>query len=95
MAPTLLDRLTNSKNAFLAFAGIIVGVSAWAVWRDDPLFRGNPDDPLGDPEGWTISQLREWLEARGLEPSDSATKEGLVERVKVNIKKPRERRPSV
>ena len=43
-------------------------------------------DPSGDPERWTLSELRKWLEARNLKPDSNATREQLVERVKANMR---------
>jgi hypothetical protein len=79
-SPTALDRLVTSKvpssarvpqrvannlqNAFFAFAGIIVGVSVWAIWRSDPLLDSpSMDDPFGDPSEWSEPELRRWLNA--------------------------------
>ena len=45
-----------------AFAGIIVGVSAWVIMRDEPLF-SSTNDPYGDPSEWTVPELRGWLQA--------------------------------
>ncbi|KAF8245338.1 hypothetical protein K440DRAFT_408293 [Wilcoxina mikolae CBS 423.85] len=87
-SPTALDRLITSKNLFFAFAGIIVGVSAWVIMRDEPLF-SSTNDPYGDPSEWTVLELRGWLQARNLEFSETETRADLVERVKANIATPR------
>ncbi|KAI5811495.1 hypothetical protein DFH27DRAFT_31452 [Peziza echinospora] len=88
MSPTPLDRVLHSKNAFLAFTGLIVAVSAWTILKPDPIFAG-PGDPTGRPEEWTLGEMRKWLNLRGLEPSGYATREELLERIKVNLRAPR------
>lgn len=82
---TPLDRLLHSKakNAFLAFTGLIVAVSAYTILNPDPIFRG-PEDPSGKPEDWTLGEMRKWLSLRGLEPADDATRAELLERIKLN-----------
>ncbi|KAJ5090724.1 hypothetical protein N7532_009408 [Penicillium argentinense] len=42
-----------------------------------------------DPENWTEDELRRWLRARALLPSENATREDLLERVKANMRIPR------
>ena len=51
-----------------AFVGIIVGVSAWVIWRDEPVL-GSVNDPYGDAGEWTASELRGYLQAVCLGPS--------------------------
>ncbi|KAI5850020.1 hypothetical protein BZA05DRAFT_66680 [Tricharina praecox] len=85
-SPTALDRLVTSKNAFFAFAGIIVGVSAWAIWRDAPLLGASTDDPYGDPSEWTAQELRTWLNARNIVTSEDESREALVERVHAAVR---------
>ncbi|KAA8905537.1 hypothetical protein FN846DRAFT_950295 [Sphaerosporella brunnea] len=85
-SPTALDRLLSSRNAFFAFAGIIVGVSAWAIWRDEPLLGSpSPDDPFGDPSEWSEPELRRWLMAHDITPDEQETQEQLVQVVKACI----------
>ncbi|KAI9724487.1 MAG: hypothetical protein M1812_000555 [Candelaria pacifica] len=59
--PTPLDRAMQSRGSFLAFTGIVTAVAAWTIWGGD-MFPAEKD-PTGDPENWTISELRRWLEA--------------------------------
>jgi len=42
--PTALDRATNQRGPFLAFAAIVTGVAAWSIWGQD-IF------PNSDPTG--------------------------------------------
>ena len=42
--PTALDRATNQRGPFLAFAAIVTGVAAWSIWGQD-IF------PSSDPTG--------------------------------------------
>ncbi|CAK7267110.1 hypothetical protein SEPCBS57363_002433, partial [Sporothrix epigloea] len=58
---TPLDRALKSKNAVLAFSGIVTGVAFWAIWGGDMFPQAN--DPNGDPETWTREELRRWLAA--------------------------------
>ncbi|KAL1838608.1 hypothetical protein VTJ49DRAFT_2476 [Mycothermus thermophilus] len=88
--PTPLDRAMKSKNAFLAFTGLVTGVALWAIWGGD-LFPSE-QDPKGDPETWTREELRRWLAARNLFPNDGDTREQLIERVKANMRIPRQLR---
>ncbi|KAJ9645201.1 hypothetical protein H2201_001004 [Coniosporium apollinis] len=85
--PTPLDRALNSRNAFLAFAGLVTAVSAWTIWGPSDVFPSEPD-PKGDPENWTVTELRRWLDRRGLLPSSNASQEELLERVKANMRTP-------
>jgi hypothetical protein len=56
--------VNNLQNSFFAFAGIIVGVSVWAIWRSDPLIDSpSMDDPFGDPSEWSEPEMRRWLNA--------------------------------
>ncbi|CAK7567556.1 MAG: hypothetical protein SEPTF4163_005522 [Sporothrix epigloea] len=63
---TPLDRALKSKNAVLAFSGIVAGVALWAIWGGDMFPQAN--DPTGDPETWTREELRRWLAAVGPTP---------------------------
>ncbi|KAL1958723.1 hypothetical protein VTO42DRAFT_3842 [Malbranchea cinnamomea] len=85
--PTALDRALNSKNLLLGFAGAITAAAVWSIWGGD-MFPQEPD-PSGDPEEWTLTELKRWLNARGLMPSESASRSELVERVRVNLRPPR------
>ncbi|KAB2572255.1 hypothetical protein DIS24_g10744 [Lasiodiplodia hormozganensis] len=84
--PTPLDRLTQSRGAFFAFAGIVTAATAWVVWGGD-VFPAEPD-PTGDPATWTNTELRRWLRNRNLLPSELATREELLERVHANMRPP-------
>ncbi|GFF28331.1 hypothetical protein IFM61606_00443 [Aspergillus udagawae] len=84
--PTALDRAMTSKNLVLGFAGMVTAAAAWAIWGSD-MFPSEPD-PTGDPEYWTVDEMRRWLRHRALLPSDEATREELLERVKANLRVP-------
>jgi hypothetical protein len=45
--PTPLDRATNQRGPFLAFAAIVTGVAAWSIWGQDMF-------PSSDPTGGMI-----------------------------------------
>ncbi|KAK8197411.1 hypothetical protein HDK77DRAFT_15268 [Phyllosticta capitalensis] len=83
---TPLDRLTQSRGAFLTFAGIITAATAWTIWGGD-MFPREPD-PTGDPENWTATELKRWLNNRNLMPNHNASRAELVERVKANMRLP-------
>ncbi|KAF2405509.1 hypothetical protein EJ06DRAFT_502803 [Trichodelitschia bisporula] len=83
--PTNLDRALNSKAAFWGFASVITAASLWTIWGQDSLFPREAD-PTGDPQTWSIEQLRTWLNNRYLLPSSTATKEQLLERVRNNMR---------
>ncbi|PGH05409.1 STE24 endopeptidase [Blastomyces parvus] len=85
--PTPLDKALNSKNLFLGFAGLVTAAAVWTIWGGD-MFPAEPD-PTGNPENWSIEELRRWLSSRGLLPSSTASKEELVERVMANLRHPR------
>ncbi|KAF2255344.1 hypothetical protein BU26DRAFT_515065 [Trematosphaeria pertusa] len=84
--PTPLDRATSSRTPFFAFAAIVTGVAAWSIWGQD-LFPSQ--DPQGDPETWTHDECVTWLKKRNLHPSPLATTAELLERVKANMRTPR------
>lgn len=44
---------------FLGFAGIVTAAAAWAIWGGD-IFPQQPD-PKGNPEDWTLDEMRRWL----------------------------------
>lgn len=90
--PTQLDRALNSKNLFLGFAGMVTAVAAWSIWGTD-VFPAQ-DDPKGNPDEWTIDEMKRWLRVRGLLPNDNATREELLERVKANFRIPRTAKPA-
>ncbi|KAI4864686.1 hypothetical protein F4820DRAFT_423076 [Hypoxylon rubiginosum] len=82
--PTLLDNAMKSKNAVLAFSGLVTAALAWSMWGGNMF---PPDaDPKGDPQEWTREELRRWLAARNLHPQDRDTREQLLERVKANMR---------
>ncbi|KAF1995204.1 hypothetical protein P154DRAFT_526571 [Amniculicola lignicola CBS 123094] len=81
--PTALDRATNSRTPFFAFAAIVTGVAAWTIWGQD-LFPSS--DPTGEPETWTHDECMTWLRNRKLHPSPLATTAQLVERIKANLR---------
>ncbi|KAH8149064.1 uncharacterized protein LAJ45_07040 [Morchella importuna] len=81
MPQTPLDRALHSKNAFLAFAGIITAVAAWTILKPDPIFP--LAGPSGDPTDWTKGELTNWLRARGIEPEEGATRELMAAEVKI------------
>ncbi|KAK4103959.1 hypothetical protein N658DRAFT_493437 [Parathielavia hyrcaniae] len=74
----------RSKGTFLAFAGLVTGVAAWAIWGGD-MFPAE-SDPKGDPETWSKEELRRWLAARNLHPQSSDSREQLLERVQANMR---------
>ncbi|KAJ5810334.1 hypothetical protein N7451_001287 [Penicillium sp. IBT 35674x] len=82
--PTPLDRAMNSKNLFMGFAGMVTAVAAWSIWGSD-MFPSEAD-PKGNPEDWTVDEMRRWLRVRGLLPSENASREELLERVKANLR---------
>ncbi|ATZ50237.1 hypothetical protein BCIN_05g06060 [Botrytis cinerea B05.10] len=59
--PTPLDRALSSKNAVLAFTGIVTAAAAWSIWGTDMFPK--EEDPTGDPETWSREELRRWLAA--------------------------------
>ncbi|KAF2237598.1 hypothetical protein EV356DRAFT_510555 [Viridothelium virens] len=85
--PTALDRAMQSKTAFWTFAGIVGAVSAWSIWGSEMFPKEK--DPKGDPNGWTDTELRRWLQERGLLPNSDSPREELLERVKANMRTPR------
>ncbi|KAK1783581.1 hypothetical protein QBC45DRAFT_399755 [Copromyces sp. CBS 386.78] len=87
--PTPLDKALRSRNAFLAFAGIVTGVAAWSIWGSD-VFPQDQSDPKGNPEEWTREEMRRWLTLRNLHPQESDTREQLLERIQANMRIPRE-----
>ncbi|KAF3056263.1 hypothetical protein GL218_06621 [Daldinia childiae] len=82
--PTLLDNAMKSKNAVLAFSGLVTAALAWSL-AGGSIFPSQ-DDPKGDPETWTREELRRWLAARNLHPQKGDTREQLLERVKANMR---------
>ncbi|KAK7522140.1 hypothetical protein IWZ03DRAFT_357693 [Phyllosticta citriasiana] len=75
------------KGAFLTFAGIITATTAWMIWGNGDIFPREPD-PTGDPEEWTVTALKRWLNKRNLLPNHEASRAELVERVKANMRPP-------
>ncbi|KAJ5225394.1 hypothetical protein N7468_006619 [Penicillium chermesinum] len=90
--PTPLDRALHSKNLFLGFAGMVTAAAAWSIWGGDVF--PTEADPTGDPENWTIEEMKRWLRARALMPSENATRADLLERIKANLRVPRAQPPS-
>ncbi|KAI0015339.1 hypothetical protein F4780DRAFT_764387 [Xylariomycetidae sp. FL0641] len=80
--PTPVDNALKSKNAVLAFSGLVTAGVLWALWGSD----GQPPDPKGNPENWTREEMRQWLAARNLHPQASDSREQLLERVKLNMR---------
>jgi len=78
-----------------------MAVSAYAIFSDTPVFPANLRDgedgrgagrlvgPVGDPDTWTLPEVRGWLQVRHLMPAEDATREELVERVKLNMRRDR------
>ncbi len=81
--PTPLDKMTQSRNVFLGFAGLVTAASLWNMWGGEMF--PQEADPKGDPSKWTETELRRWLKARNLEDGSKMTREELVERVKSNL----------
>ncbi|TGZ79305.1 hypothetical protein EX30DRAFT_110362 [Ascodesmis nigricans] len=86
MAPNLWGRLTNPKNAILAFAGIITAASMLAIFTDTPIFPPIAEPTGDDPETWSTFELREWLRRRDLEPVDISSRAELVELVRRHMR---------
>ncbi|KGM92169.1 uncharacterized protein PADG_11707 [Paracoccidioides brasiliensis Pb18] len=87
--PTQLDKALNSKNLFLGFAGLVTAAAAWSIWGGEMFPAADSlSAPTGDPENWTIEELRRWLSSRGLLPSPNASRGDLIERVKANMRLP-------
>ncbi|EME39412.1 hypothetical protein DOTSEDRAFT_66408 [Dothistroma septosporum NZE10] len=85
--PTPLDRALNSKNLFLGFTGLIAAATAWSIWGGDMFPK--EEDPTGEPENWTETEMKRWLNARNLMAGSTATREELLARVKANMRAPR------
>ncbi|EHA57083.1 hypothetical protein MGG_16223 [Pyricularia oryzae 70-15] len=85
--PTPLDNAMKSKNAILAFTGLVTGAAVWAIWGGDMFPKES--DPKGDPDTWTHEEMRRWLAARNLHPKGTDTREQLLERIKANMRIPR------
>ncbi|KAK1966612.1 hypothetical protein LY78DRAFT_657068 [Colletotrichum sublineola] len=85
--PTPLDNAMKSRNAVLAFGGLVTAVAVWAIYGGD-MFPAGPD-PTGNPEDWTREEMRRWLAARNLFPNDNDTREELLARVLANMRVPR------
>ncbi|KAI1438698.1 hypothetical protein GGR50DRAFT_637388 [Xylaria sp. CBS 124048] len=83
--PTLLDKALKSKNAVLAFSGLVTAAVAWSLWSGD-LFPAE-SDPSGNPETWTREEMRRWLAARNLLPDSHDTEEQLRQRVMANVRR--------
>ncbi|QMW29536.1 hypothetical protein G4B84_004871 [Aspergillus flavus NRRL3357] len=72
--PTALDRAMHSKvyigsgkaikeqsltSTHSGFAGMVTAAAAWAIWGSD-IFPAE-SDPTGDPETWTVEEMKRWL----------------------------------
>lgn len=53
-----------SQNLFFGFAGLVTAVSAWVIWGPSDIFP--KQEPAGEPEHWTESQLRAYLSEVGI-----------------------------
>ncbi|KAI1942806.1 hypothetical protein LOZ58_001692 [Ophidiomyces ophidiicola] len=82
--PTQLDRVMNSKNLLLAFAGLVAAAATWAIMGNE-LFPPERD-PAGNPESWTLDEIKRWLRVRNLLPSDNLEYGDLLDRVKTNMR---------
>ncbi|KAG8623707.1 hypothetical protein KVT40_008683 [Elsinoe batatas] len=78
--PTQLDRTLQSKNLFFGFAGLVTAVAAWTIWGPSDIFP--KQDPGGDPDLWTETQLKEYLKSRNLAVGKAPTREELIAMVK-------------
>ncbi|KAH1332445.1 hypothetical protein KXV22_000121 [Aspergillus fumigatus] len=65
---------------------MVTAAAAWAIWGSD-MFPSEPD-PTGDPEYWTADEMRRWLRNRALLPTEQATRDELLERVRANLRVP-------
>ncbi|KAH1634525.1 hypothetical protein KXW12_008581 [Aspergillus fumigatus] len=65
---------------------MVTAATAWAIWGSD-MFPSEPD-PTGDPEYWTADEMRRWLRNRALLPTEQATRDELLERVRANLRVP-------
>lgn len=88
--PTGLDNLIRdkSKGAIWAF-GLMVIVATALSFKESSTFPPEKD-PTGDPTTWTREEMRRWLAARNLFPNESDTREELLERIKLNMRTPRQ-----
>lgn len=59
--PTPIDRAMQSRNLFLAFTGLVALASVSTIFGGD-MFPAEKD-PAGDPETWTVEELRRWLKS--------------------------------
>ncbi|KAH3023789.1 hypothetical protein KXV89_009020 [Aspergillus fumigatus] len=65
---------------------MVTAAAAWAIWGSD-MFPSEPD-PTGNPEYWTADEMRRWLRNRALLPTEQATRDELLERVRANLRVP-------
>ncbi|KAK0752427.1 hypothetical protein B0T18DRAFT_318354 [Schizothecium vesticola] len=82
--PTPLDNVMKSKNAFLAYAGLVTGVAVWAIWGGDLIPQRGA--PTGHPETWSEEELRTWLRERKIRFYVSEPREKLLERVLTSVR---------
>ncbi|KXT09623.1 hypothetical protein AC579_875 [Pseudocercospora musae] len=71
-------------NLFLGFTALVTAATAWSIWGQD-MFPKEPD-PTGEPESWTDTEMRRWLNGRNLMAGSTATREELLARVKANMR---------
>ncbi|KAJ5486169.1 hypothetical protein N7530_000469 [Penicillium desertorum] len=79
--------IVNGDAVSVAVERMVTAVAAYTIFGSDIL--PAQADPTGDPENWTMDEMRRWLQARGLLPNEAATREELLERVKANLRIPR------
>ncbi|BFZ62755.1 hypothetical protein YB2330_003865 [Saitoella coloradoensis] len=82
-----LGRLLPQRSSTLltaTFAGLIVLATTASIFggtglSSEPLHR----EPVGEPEDWSTDELKKWLKERKLRFEKNATREQLIEMVKV------------
>ncbi|KAK1827865.1 hypothetical protein QBC39DRAFT_266316 [Podospora conica] len=90
--PTPLDNVMKSKNAFLAYAGLVTGVAVWAIWGGDLLPQRGA--PTGHPETWSEEELRSWLREVGDRLANTFQHSVLVDmkrKIRFYVSEPREK----
>lgn len=71
----------------MGFAAIVGAVAAWTIWGGDMFPK--EADPSGDPKDWTDTELKRWLNNRGLLPTGKETRAELLARVEANMRAPK------
>ncbi|GAO50634.1 hypothetical protein G7K_4758-t2 [Saitoella complicata NRRL Y-17804] len=79
-----LGRLLTDPWQTATFAGLIVLATTASIFggtglSSEPLHR----EPVGEPEDWSTDELKKWLKERKLRFEKNATREQLIEMVKV------------